>query len=285
MSAPADAVFDALTFLSGLRESNDIKVWTRILDKAAAAVEADAGVYYFWDTMARQLVPFHALGGLPVLGLPSVGLGAGLLGRSAKYHEALLASDLPGAAGREPTDGRPGGGGRSALFLPLSVHLDFVGAFALFDPPGRAFTEDDLRLARAIVEQTGHAIRRLRLEDMVGRVTAYNASILDNLSGGFLAVDLQGRVMICNPAAKRLLDLSGETLDMPVEAALTAVPELAAVLRRTMQSRQTAKRQEVRFSRGGTQRVIGYSTLLIKDAQGAFAGAGVMFQDITPQAR
>ncbi|MBI5595686.1 MAG: PAS domain-containing protein [Elusimicrobia bacterium] len=285
MSAPADAVFDALTFLAGLRESNDIKVWTRILDKAAAAVGADAGVYYFWDTMARQLVPFHSLGGLPVHGLPSVGLGQGLLGLAAKYHEPVLAADLTGAAGRTPSDDRPGGGGRSALFLPLSVHLDFVGAFALFDPPGRPFAEPDLRLARAIVEQTGHAIRRLRLEDMVGRVTAYNASILDNLSGGFLAVDLQGRVMICNPAAKRLLELSGETLDMPVETALAAVPELATVLRQTMQSRQTAKRLEVRFSRGGAQRVIGYSTLLIKDAQGAFAGAGVMFQDITPQAR
>ncbi|MDE2292863.1 MAG: PAS domain-containing protein [Elusimicrobia bacterium] len=284
MSTPADAVFEALDFLGGLRESNDIKVWSRILEKTAAAVGATSALYYFWDTMAGQLVPFHALGGAELRGQRGVTVGEGIMGWVAKYHEAKLVTDLAAEPRRSPADVPAAGGGVSALYLPLNVHLDFVGAFALFDPRGRAFAEDDLRLARALVEQCGHTIRRLRLEDMVGRVTSYNASILDNLSGGFLAVDLQGRVMICNPAARRMLEIAGEAVDLPVEKAVVAVPALAAILRRVMETKQTVKRQEIRFSRGGQHRVIGYSTLLIKDAQGAFSGAGVMFQDITQHA-
>ena len=282
MTRSPEPVFDALSFLAGLRESNDIKIWSRILEKTAAAVAASSGTYYYWDTLAGRLVPFFAVGGLGIESLEPVASGQGLLGWTAKYHEPLLAADLGTDPRRKPSDVPADGPGRSGMFIPLSVHLDFVGAFALFDPPSGAFTPEDLALARSIAEQAGHAIRRLRLEDMVGRVTAYNSSILDNLSGGFLAVDLQGRVMICNPAAKRMLEIQGTAVDMPVEQALVAVPQLAMVLRKTMQTRQTEKRMEIRFSRGGVQRVIGYSTLLIKDSQGAFAGAGVMFQDITP---
>ncbi len=278
---PADAVFGALTYIAGLRESNDIKIWSSLLEKTAAAVDATAGVYYYYDTLGRQLVPFHSLGGLPLGSHPPVSLGAGLVGWVAKYHEPRLAVDLGGERDHAREDTPSGAAGRSGLFLPLMVHLEFVGAFALYDPSWGAFDAEDLRLAHGLTEQAGLAIRRLRLEDMVGRVTAYNASILDNLSGGFLAVDLQGRVMICNPSARRMLDIQGEAVDLPVEKALVAVPELAAVLRRTMESKNTVKRQEIRYARGGTARVIGYSTLVIKDSQGAFAGAGVMFQDIT----
>ena len=282
---PADAVSEALAFLAALREANDIKIWSSLLEKTAAAVDATAAIYYYYDPMGRQLVPFHALGGLPLGAHPSVSVGAGLLGWVAKYHEPRLAVDLGGEREHDPDDTPSGTAGRSALFLPLKVHLEFVGAFALYDPAWGAFDANDLRLAQGITEQAGLAIRRLRLEEMVGRVTAYNSSILDNLSGGFLAVDLQGRVMICNPSAKRLLDIRGEALDLPVEKALSAVPELAAVLRRTMTSRSIVKRQELRYTSAGAVHVIGYSTLVIQDAQGAFAGAGVMFQDITAQAR
>lgn len=53
--------------------------------------------------------------------------------------------------------------------------------------------------------------------------------------------DLQGRVMICNPAARR----------------------------------------DLRWNLGGEPRLLGYSSLLIQDSAGAFTGAGITFQDIT----
>ena len=94
-------------------------------------------------------------------------------------------------------------------------------------------------------------------------------------------MDLQGRVMICNPAARRILDIHGDPTDRPVEEVLAAIIELASVLRSTISTKKTVKRQDMRWTLRGEKRLLGYSTLLIRDAQGMFAGAGVTFQDIT----
>lgn len=254
-----ESLYDSLSFLAGLREADDMKVYSRLLEKTASALGADAGVYYYYEPKLERLSPHHRLGGAPA---PAVAVGEGLCGRVAKFREPLLAQD------------------GSALCVPLTDRLDLTGAI-LVSQRARPFEDADLRLAGAICEQASLTLRRLRLEAMVSRVTAYNASILDNLSGGFLAVDLQGRLMICNPAARRILGIAGEVTDLPVEKALAQTPELAAVLRKTLSTKQVAKRQELAWTREGQDRLLGYSTLLIQDPQGAFTGAGVTFQDLT----
>lgn len=275
--------YETSEFLAGLRETNDMKIWSRILEKTAAALGAEGAVYFYNDMTAKRLAAFHSIGSAERKGDPvPVPLGEGLCGWAAKFGEPLLTPDISKEDRfRESLDAAPGIKVKSALAVPLFVNLDLDGVFEFFNKSAGPFDEDDVRLAKSVVAQTGLAIRRLKLEEMVNRVTAYNASILDNLSGGFLAVDLQGRVMICNPAAKRILDIRAEVTDLPVERALPALPELAAILRQTLSSKQTAKRQDLSWRHAGRRRLLGYSTLLIQDAQGTFAGAGITFQDIT----
>lgn len=277
------ALYDLLDLLSSLRESNDLKVWSRVMEKAAVGLKAEAAAYYFYDTLARQLVLFHSVGGASVPGAArTVPLGKGLCGWTAKFREPLLTADLSREERYDKdVDAPPGVAPRSILTLPLFVNLDFAGVYQFFNPASGAFTPLDLRFAQTAAAQAAHALRRLRLEEMVGRVTSYNASILDNMSGGFLAVDLQGRVMICNPAARRILNIRGEVTDLPLEKVLAALPDLAEILRRTIASKQTVKRQELRFRLEDKTRLLGYSTLLIQDAQGGLSGAGITFQDLT----
>lgn len=278
-----ETIYETLSFLSGLRESNDIKVWSRMLEKTASALEAEAAVYHFFDPMPRQLVPFYRLGQAPGddTGTP-VPMGEGLCGWVAKFREPLRVEDTAADKRFRPEyDSVKGVRTRTALCLPLLLNLDFVGVLSFYNKPGGPFTAEDLRFADSLCTQAAHTIRRLRLEDMVSRVTAYNSSILDNLTGGFLAVDVQGRVMICNPAARRILGISGDVTDMPVEHSLASIPELATILRATLSSKQCAKRQELVWTLGGKSRILGYSTLLIQDTQGNFTGVGVTFQDIT----
>lgn len=277
------SLYESLDFLNSLRESNDIKIWSRMLEKTAAALDAETGLYYYFDTLARQLVPFYAVGlDLKPAECKPVAIGQGLCGWVAKFREAVAVKDVPqDERYSEVVDSVPGTKSRSILCVPCFVDFDFVGVFEFFNKSGGQFTDADVKFAQTITQWTSHSIRRLRLEDSVSRVTAYNASILDNMSGGFLAVDLQGRVMICNPAARRLLDVHGEPVDRPVEEVLGACIEMASVLRSTIATKQTLKRKELTWSLRGEKRVLGYSTLLIRDTQGVFAGAGVTFQDIT----
>jgi len=282
-----NALYDSLEYLGSLRESNDIKIWSRVLEKMAAALGAETGVYYYFDTLARQLVPFYAIGAdTRSEKSATVPVGEGFCGWVAKFRETAFIADVS----KDPRfnkahDSCPVGEARSVLGVPLHVHFDFVGVFEFFNKAGAPFDDDDRKLAQSVIAQTSHTIRRLRLEETVSRVTAYNASILENLSGGFLAVDMQGRVLICNPAARRILDIHIDPSDKPIEEVLGAVIELASVLRTTLTSRQTVKRQELRWTLRGEKRLLGYSTILIRDTQGVFAGAGITFQDITSLVR
>ncbi|MFH1725020.1 MAG: GAF domain-containing protein [Elusimicrobiota bacterium] len=281
---PLDTLYDALEFLAAMRESNDIKVWSRLLEKTAAALDAPAGAYLYYDTLSRQLVPFCRLGDAPPEpDYTPVTIGEGLAGWVAKFHEPLLVTDTEHDARYDKdVDRAPGVEARSVMAIPLFVSLDFVGVFEYLSPRPAAFTPDDLKLVRAIAQQTSHTIRRLELENIATRVTTRKASIFDSLSGGFVAVDPKGRVMMCNPAARRMLKISGEPTTMPIEKALTEIPELAQVLRQTLSTKNTVKRQEIRWWRDGDPRLLGYSTLLIKDTRGTLAGVGATFQDITP---
>ncbi|HBL18411.1 MAG: hypothetical protein A2X36_14430 [Elusimicrobia bacterium GWA2_69_24] len=281
-----NALYDALDFLLSLREPGDAHLWPRLAEKLAAALGAEQAAYFSYDAVSRRLLLSYRLGeGQPGAAAPAAAAGSGLIGWVAKFHEPLLLPD----AGRDPRfldsvdrpPQAPAGAPLPLLVLPLFIGLEFVGVFQFSAPAGGAFDREDLRLAKAVAEQASHAIRRLQLENMVNRVTTYNASILENLSGGFLAVDLLGRIMICNPAARRILGIRGEVTDVPVEKALTEIPDLAGVLRTALSSQKTVKRAELPWQAGGDARLLGYSTLLIKDTQGAFAGAGITFQDIT----
>jgi len=277
------ALYDALDFFSSLREPEPAKIWVRVLEKTAACMNARSAAYLVYQPVAKALVRAFLLGEGPVKAARPVLAGAGFAGWTAKFHEPLLADSSSDDRFSDADDRLPGApeGPLSVLIVPLFVGLDFIGVFEFCNPADKPFTEEDLRLARTLASHGSLAIRRLQLENMVNRVTTYNASILDNLSGGFLAVDLLGRVMICNPAAKRILEVQGEVIDVAVEKALAHIPDLASVLRDALSSKKTVKREELGWDSAGQRRLLGYSTLLIKDSHGAFAGAGITFQDIT----
>lgn len=111
----------------------------------------------------------------------------------------------------------------------------------------------------------------------------YYQSILDNLTGGFLSVSLDGLVVYVNPTAGKILHLR----DLPAligknyEAALEAFPALCAVVRDALKTHTTVHRAEVSVLHGDAPLVIGYSTLQVKNRAGEYLGLGIIFQDLT----
>lgn len=271
-----ESLYALLEFLASLREPDEPKIWSRALEKTAASLEAKSACYFYFDMKSRRLAPFHSIG-RELSSRATVPVGEGLCGWVARYHEPLLA---PEAAADPRFRPELDGPAASLLCVPIFDRLDFSGALSYADGPN-PLAQEDMRFALAVSQHVSLSLRRLKLESMVNRVTSYNSSILDNLSGGFLALDLRGRVMICNPAARRILAVQGEVTDLPIESALPAIPQLAAVLRETLSKKAVVKRQELRWTYEGQGRLLGYSTMLIQDTEGRFTGAGVMFQDLT----
>lgn len=283
-SGPAAALFDVIDFLTGLKEGGEETVWGRIVEKLCVALGAEAGTYYVYLPAKRQLMPRYSLGqAAPDIEATAVDASTGICGWVAVHREPVIVEDAYNDERflRE-VDELTGFKTRSVLAVPLMSGLELAGVVELFNKRSGAFTEEDLKLAQAACKAASLALRVFQLEGMVDKVTSHNASILENLGGGFIAADLHGRMILCNPAARQILGLPpGQPLNQPLDQSLAACPELGGVLMDTLATRKTAKRQDLWWKKSGDTRVLGYSTLLIQDPQGRLAGAGITFQDIT----
>lgn len=110
----------------------------------------------------------------------------------------------------------------------------------------------------------------------------YYRSVLDNLTGGFISVDLAGTVVYGNPTAGRILRLPlAGLLGKRYDQALAPYPALCAVVRSALESHATVHRAEVVVAHGDAQMTIGYSTLQVRDRSGRHLGMGITFQDLT----
>jgi PAS domain S-box-containing protein len=279
-----EALTKLLQFAAELREDDEEKVWARVLDKLAVAFDAEAGTYYRFEPVKRHLLPKYAIGpnAGDLKGTP-VDIRTGISGWVATHREPLVVPDAyQDERFLREVDSVTGFKTKTVLCMPLLDKHELTGVLQLFNKAAGPFDHADLELGLAASRAVLLSLRNLKLEATVEKVTARNASILENLTGGFVAVDTHGRMILCNPAARRILGLSGDPkLNLPIEQTLVHVPRLADVLLDTLASRKTVKRQELVWSSRGEDRTIGYSTILIQDTRGEMSGAGVTFQDIT----
>jgi PAS domain S-box-containing protein len=110
----------------------------------------------------------------------------------------------------------------------------------------------------------------------------YFRSVLDNLTGGFLSVDLAGQVVYGNPTAGRILHIPmGAIVGKPYRQALEPYPALCEVIAAALESHQVVHRAEVSVLHRDTEMVIGYSTLIVRNREGKDLGVGIIFQDLT----
>lgn len=279
-----EALCDAISFLATVKEADDDRVWSRVSDKLAAALDCEAATYYVYLPKAEQLVARAATG---VSGhrveTRRVATGQGLCGWVAKFREPLLVDDAySDSRFLKDFDASTGFKTSHVLAMPLFDKLDLIGVLELINKRGGPFDAADLAMVQAACQAASLTLRALRLESTVDKVTAHNASILENLGGGFVAVDAHGRLMLCNPAAKKLLELPEDLpLGQAIDQSLAALPEMAEILMDTLVKKETVKRQDLWWKHKNGPRVLGYSTLLIQDPRGQVVGAGITFQDIT----
>jgi PAS domain S-box-containing protein len=116
----------------------------------------------------------------------------------------------------------------------------------------------------------------------VANETEYYRAVLDNLSGGFLSVDMEGSVVYGNPTAGRILPIpNGAILGKNYEKALAPYPALCDVIRGVLETKNTVHRAEVSVMHANTEMIIGYSTLQVRNPDGECLGVGIIFQDLT----
>jgi PAS domain S-box-containing protein len=118
---------------------------------------------------------------------------------------------------------------------------------------------------------------------MIKNVQEYYQCILDNLTGGLVSVDLEGKVIYLNPMAGKILHMESDACcsNMHYTAAFEPFPALKDVIKETIESGKCVRRAEISIMHANTPLIIGYSTMLVKNHEGAELGVTVIFQDIS----
>ncbi len=107
-------------------------------------------------------------------------------------------------------------------------------------------------------------------------------SLLLNLSGGLVAIGLDGKLTIFNPAATAILHLPNSPyVGKPSSLILGDFPWFTKTLEETLATKATVSRQEIMLPIKGEPTKIGYTTILISDPMKRVLGAGMIFQKLS----
>src|SRR5260221_10992521 len=115
---------------------------------------------------------------------------------------------------------------RSAICVPVFVDEQARGVLTLEHPEPNHFSDDDLRLAKVVVNQAGAALHNAQLFDRVQTQEHQLEALLDSVSEVLLTVDSDWRIVLFNAPAEFLLaapasSLRGKRLDEASENPLS----------------------------------------------------------------
>src|SRR5258708_5166930 len=101
---------------------------------------------------------------------------------------------------------------RSALCVPVFVDEQARGVLTLEHSEPNHFSEDDLRLAKVVVNQAGSALHNAQLFDRVQTQEHQLEALLDSVSEVLLTVDSDWRIVVFNAPAEFLVEAPASSL-------------------------------------------------------------------------
>jgi len=205
------------------------KVLEKTLTTVSAAVGASHGSIMLLDPASETLIYRAVLGRdrpLPPGGEPTpFKPGVGLAGWVIQHKQPVLSGDVR----RDPRwldSASPRLKTRSIIAVPLMVGNDVHGVLIVSDARPNYFNEAHLKLVTAAAGQVARAINNAelyryvreqaeRLGVMLRREqeeSSKNQAILASIADGVLVNDAQGRIILVNAAAARILNSTEEAL-------------------------------------------------------------------------
>jgi PAS domain S-box-containing protein len=223
-----DRVRILLSITNELTTSLDLE---RILNRALALINQALGVkqgsILLLDPETGYLIYRAALGraeALPREGKrTSFRYGEGLAGWVLQHNDSVIITGLDQDE-RWVVDPLKKGQSQSVLAVPLSTGEDVLGVMLLFHPEPDYFTKDHLELATAAANQITVMVKNTELyrlirnqaERLGSMLRTHRAeasrrlAILESITDGVVVTDVEGKIVIVNQSAQKLLGVSEE---------------------------------------------------------------------------
>jgi len=201
------ALLDTLADLSSELELS--RVLQAVIDRAVTQLGVTGGEVAIYDEERVELVVVASRS----VGKDSTGtrlkLDEGAMGAVARTLKPLIIPSYHEWMGRSEkySDITV----HSVMAAPLLIGRRLVGAIAtVHSDPERVFTEEDLRLLNMFAPQAAIAIENARLYTEAQRQRQYFESLVQNSPVAIVSLDLDHKIVSCNPAFERLFGYSSE---------------------------------------------------------------------------
>ncbi len=278
---------------------------TRALQLLKESIEMKQGSILLVDQQTGKLVLRASLGralSLPAKGQPTAyGAGVGLAGWVLEHRKAAIVPNV-----RQDKRWVTAGSDemvQSALSVPLQTGEDILGIVTLSDPRPDYFSESHLKMVTAAATQIATAISNaelyrliqeqadrlgdmLRLQQTEG---SKNRAILEGIADGVVVTDTEGRVILYNDAAERILGVPrdvilGESVHaLPASLSVgaeMAARGLAAVSKWVGTPARNRLMMEERFSVGNKVASVRVAPVMMSDE---LLGTAALFRDISKE--
>jgi diguanylate cyclase (GGDEF)-like protein/PAS domain S-box-containing protein len=193
-------------------------------------------------------------------------------------------------------------GGRSAIGVPLREGGRLIGALILgwrqpVAPEQEAveLTEAVAGYAATIIENVRGHEREHRLAVEAAARSAELAAVIDHIPAGVYVADLEGRVVLMNPAGAEMMNPGGEmggdyldglddfTILDPLTRKEVSRKEL--VMSRALRGETVNRAETIVQRRGGPEMWLESSAVPLRGPGGSVSGALVVFSDVTRERR
>ena len=257
-------------------------LWDYLTRRGAGIVNCHAASFFDADDVKHLLTFKKSVG--PVSGdLVGVSFGyQGVVGFSAESRKAILINDAENSPlFTKKVDKVSGFKTKTVIAVPAIANGELLGVMEFVNSIAGVFSDEEFRAAGLITALVARDVYIKKLEATIKQLNLKGESTINNLSGGFIGSDMEGKVIFFNPKASEIFEAGQEFMNKPVADLFRLCPEIVAAIGDVLKLGKTVRRQDFKCSINGKEKVIGYSSINIKGVDGKVIGAGVIFQDIT----
>jgi len=198
------------------------EVLGQVLGLTVQAVQASEGSIFVLDPQGRVVRSILARGDVPPqVRQPAVAavMSKGFAGWAVQRRQAgLIADTTQDDRWHVLPDDRLDS--RSAIAAPLLRRDHVIGVLTLTHPAPRHFNAEQLELLEAIAAQAASAIENAALFTRVDAERAVLQAVIAGVEDIILVADLEDRLILANPAARRGLALGEAALGRPMAEVL-----------------------------------------------------------------
>lgn len=257
-------------------------LWEYLARRGAGIVNCFAASFFEADDVKKRLTFRKSIG--PV-GADLVGVSfgyQGVVGFCAESRKSVLVNDADNSPlFTKKVDKGSGFHTKSVIAVPAMANGELLGVIEFINSIPGEFSEEQLKAAELITALTARDVYIRKLEATIKQLNLKGESTINNLSGGFIGADMDGKVIFFNPKACEIFEVGQEYLNKPVVELFQLCPDIVGAIGDVIKQNKTVRRQEFKCKVNGTEKVVGYSSINMKGVDGKIIGAGVIFQDIT----